>query len=102
MLTLYTPRAATVLSRKCCVDFSHPLTKKVMSHLRDGLGVTAPLLTNIVPLIAVWNPLPGVEVPPLSIARDPETSAFSNNNVLFGELSQTEIYPVQNWSLEMP
>ena len=48
--------AATVLSRDRCADFGRPLTKKVMSHSRDGPGVTAPLQTNIVPLTVVWNP----------------------------------------------
>ena len=35
-----------------------------MSHSRDGPSVMAPLQTNIVPLIGVWNPLPSV-TPPL-------------------------------------
>ena len=39
-------RAATVLSRKCCADLSHPSTKKVMSYSRDGPSVTAPLPKN--------------------------------------------------------
>ena len=37
---LCTLRAATVLSRSCCTDFGHPLTKP----------------TNTVPLTGVWNP----------------------------------------------
>ena len=35
---LCTLRAATVLSRDCRVGFGRPLTKKVMSHSRDGPG----------------------------------------------------------------
>ena len=35
-VTLCTLRAATVLSRDCPADFGRPLTKKVMSHSRDG------------------------------------------------------------------
>ena len=62
-VTLCTLRAATVLSRDCRADFGCPLTKKVMSHSRDGPGVTAPLETNIVPLMAVWNP-PPLPLPP--------------------------------------
>ena len=62
-VTLCALHAATVLSHKCCTNFGRPLTK-VMSHLRDGLGVTAPLLTNIVPLTAVLNPPPSVTPPP--------------------------------------
>ena len=63
-VTLCTLRAATVLSHDCRADFGRPLTKKVMSHLRDGPGVTAPSRTNIVPLTRVWNPPPSV-TPPL-------------------------------------
>ena len=48
-VTLCTLRAATVLSRNCCAEFGRPLTKKVMSHSRDGPGVTAPLPRNTVP-----------------------------------------------------
>ena len=62
-VTLCALRAATVLSRDCRADFGRPLTKKVMSHSRDGPGVTAPLRTNIVPLTGVWNTPPSV--PPL-------------------------------------
>ena len=40
----------------CCADFGRPLTKKVMSHSRDGTGITAPLQKEIVPPTAVWNP----------------------------------------------
>ena len=57
-VTLYTLRAATVLSRDCRADFGRPLTKRVMSHSRDGPRVTAPLRTNIVPRTG------GVESPP--------------------------------------
>ena len=64
-VTLCTLRAATVLSRDCRADFGRPLTKKVMSHLRDGPGVTAPSQTNIVPLTRVWNPPPPSVTPPL-------------------------------------
>ena len=59
-VTLCALRAATVLSRNCCADFGRLLAKKVMSHSRDGPGVTAPLRTNIVPLTAVWNSPPSV------------------------------------------
>ena len=55
-VTLCTLRAATVLPRDCRADFGRPLTKKVMSHSRDGPGVTAPLRTNIVPLLGVGSP----------------------------------------------
>ena len=50
-VTLCALCAATVLSRNCCTGFGCPLTKKVMSHSRDGPGATA----NTVPLTAVWN-----------------------------------------------
>ena len=40
-VTLCTLRAATVLSRDCRADFGRPLTKKVMSHSRDGHGAIA-------------------------------------------------------------
>ena len=43
-------------SRSCRAEFGRPLTKRVMSHSRDGPGVTAPSRTNIVPLTGVWNP----------------------------------------------
>ena len=46
-MTLCILRTATVLSRNCGADFGRPLTKKVISHSRDGLGVTAPLRTNM-------------------------------------------------------
>ena len=62
-VTLCTLRAATVLSRDCRADFGRPLIKKVMSHSRDGPGVTAPSRTNIVPLTGVWNPPPSVTPP---------------------------------------
>ena len=68
--TLCALRAATVMSRSRCADFGRPLTKKVMSHSRDGPGVTAPLRTNIVPLTAVWNRPPSVtplEKAPISV-----------------------------------
>ena len=51
-MTLCALHAATVMSRNCCADFGHPLTKKVMSHSRDGPSVTAPLQTDIVRLTA--------------------------------------------------
>ena len=63
-VALCTLRAATVLSRDCRADFGRSLTKQVMSHSRDGRGVTAPLRTNIVPLTGVWNP-PPLPLPPL-------------------------------------
>ena len=62
-VTLCALRAATVLSRNCCADFGRPLAKKVMSHSRDGPGVTEPSRTNIIPLTAVWSPLPSVTSP---------------------------------------
>ena len=55
-VTLCTLRAATVLSRDCRADFGRPSTKKVMSHSRDGPGVTAPSRTNIVPHRGVESP----------------------------------------------
>ena len=67
-MTLCTLRATTLLSRDCRADFGRPLTKVVMSHLRDGPGVTAPSRTNIVPLTGVWNPPPSV-TPPLKSPR---------------------------------
>ena len=68
-VTLCSLRAAAVLSRNCCADFARPLAKKVMSHSRDGPGVTAPSQTNIIPLTAVWNPPPSV-TPPLKSSRE--------------------------------
>ena len=68
-MTLCTLRAATVLSRDCRADFGRPLTKKVMSHSRDGPGVTTPSRTNMVPLTGVWNPPPSV-TPPLKSPRN--------------------------------
>ena len=62
-VTLCTLRAATVLSRHCRADFGRRLIKKVMSHSRDGPGVTTPLLTNTVPLTGVWHPPPSVTNP---------------------------------------
>ena len=62
-VTLCTLRAATVLSRDCRTDFGRPLTKKVMSHSRDGPGVTAPSRTNIVPLTGCG--IPPLPLPPL-------------------------------------
>ena len=64
-VTLCTLRAATVLSRDCRADFGRPLTKKVVSHSRDGPGVRAPLRTNIVPLTRVWNTPPPLPLTPL-------------------------------------
>ena len=66
-VTVCTLRAATVLPRNCCAEFGRPLAKKVMSHSRDGPGVTAPLLRNIVPLTRVWNP--PFRYPPLKRPR---------------------------------
>ena len=67
-MTLCTLRAATVLSRDCRADFGRPLRKKVMSHSRDGPGVTAPLRTNIVTLTGVWK-TPRSVTPPLKSPR---------------------------------
>ena len=63
---------ATVLSHDCCADFGRPLAKQVMSHSRDGPGVTAPSRTNIVPLTAVWNP-PPLPIPPFKTPRSART-----------------------------
>ena len=65
-VTLCTLRAATVLSRDCRADFGRPLRKKVISHSRDGPGVTAPLRTNVVPLTGVSSPFRN---PPLKSPR---------------------------------
>ena len=62
-VTLCTLRAATVLSHDFRADFGRPLTKKVMSHSRDGPEVTAPLRANIVRLTRVWNPPPSFSPP---------------------------------------
>ena len=59
-VTLCTLRAGAALSRDCCTDFGRPLTKRVMSRLRDGPGVTAPPQTNIVPPTRARNPPPSV------------------------------------------
>ena len=67
-VTLCTLRTATVLSHDCRADFGRPLTKKVMSHSRDGPGVTAPLRTNIVPLTGVW--IPPLPLPPFRKVPD--------------------------------
>ena len=75
-VTLCTLRAATVLSHNCRADFGRRLTKKVMSHLRDGPGVTAPLRTNIVPLTEVWNPALSVTPPPLKSPRQNPPNIF--------------------------
>ena len=90
-MTLCTLRAATVLSRDCRADFGRRLTKKVMSHSRDGPGVTAPSRTNIVPLTGVWNPplpLPPLKTSPMFFRRltqnngdgEPEHGLFSATN----------------------
>ena len=63
-VTLCTLRAATVPSRDCRADCGRPLTKKVLSHSRDGPGATAPLRTHIVPLTAVGDPPPPLPLPP--------------------------------------
>ena len=77
-VTLCILRAATVLSRNCCTDSGLPLTRKVMSHSRDGPGVTTPLLQNIVPLTGVWNPNPPPSVtPPL---KNPRSSWWWTRN----------------------
>ena len=52
-VTLCALRAATVPSRNCRAGFGRPLTTQAMLHLRDGPGVTAPLRTNIAPLMEV-------------------------------------------------
>ena len=53
------PKKKLVLITKKRLGIAHlTLTKKVMSHSRDGPGVTAPLQTNIVPLTRL-------EIPPL-------------------------------------
>ena len=54
-VTLCTLRAATVLSRDCRADFGRPSAKKVMSHSRDGPGVTAASRTNIVPFVRIHS-----------------------------------------------
>ena len=76
---LCTLRTATVLSRDCHADFGRPLTKKVMAHSRDGPGVTAPLLTNIVPLTRVWNP--PLPLPPLKKSPMVSESERQNNDL---------------------
>ena len=65
-VTLCTLRPATVLSRDCRADFGRPLTQNVMSHSRDGPGVTAPLRTETVPLTGMWNP--PLPLPPLKVS----------------------------------
>ena len=55
--------ATTVLSRDCRADFGRPLTKKVMSHLRDGPGVTCGQILYLSP--GGWNPPPQPLPPPL-------------------------------------
>ena len=65
-----------------------------MSHLRDGLGVTAPLWTNIIPLTAVWNlplPLPPPKKKNVSgkvpgkFLKDPPEWRIAINSVGLGE-----------------
>ena len=78
-MTLCAVRAATVLSRNCCAEFGRPLTKKVISHSRDGPGVTAPLRTNIVLLTGVWNPPPSVTPLKKSPKEGPEAALTQHN-----------------------
>ena len=87
-MTLCTLHAATVLSRDCRADFGRPLAKKVMSHSRDGPGVTAPSRTNIVPLTAVWNPPPSYTLPPPPL-KVPDLSRFCFALVLMGFRQET-------------
>ena len=75
-VTLCTLRAATVLSRDCRAHFGRRLTKKVMSHSRDGPGVTAPSRTNIAPLTGVWNQVGGQSRVDLSFCVVPCFAAF--------------------------
>ena len=53
-----------------------PLAKKVMSHSRDCPDVAAPSWTNIVPLMAVWNPLP-FRYPSLKVPDPASSSKFA-------------------------
>ena len=76
-VTLCTLRAATVLSRDCLPQIWSSFNSKVMSHSRDGPGVTAPLRTNIVPLTGVWNPPPSIP-PPLKKSPTFHLSTFSS------------------------
>ena len=94
MVTLCTLRAATVLSRDCRADFGRPLTKKVMSHSRDGPGVTAPSRTNIVPLTGVWNP--PLSVNPLkvpeNISPERENHPFNGKFTYFSQICLTRCF----------
>ena len=105
-VTLCTLRAATVLSRDCRADFGRPLTKKVMSHSRDGPGVTAPLRTNIVPLTRVWNttlPLPPLKksltLLPCSQARNQRKQERRNNKEDEGQSWQVLVFLGGNFFL---
>ena len=94
-MTLCTLRVTTVLSRDCRADFGRPLTKKVMSHSRDGPGVTAPSRTNIVPLTRVWNTSPSVTPPPLKSPRN-----FDTARELFpGFAAAQNVIPGKSWAL---
>ena len=105
-VTLCTLRTATVLSRDCRADFGRPLTKKVMSHSRDGPGVTAPSRTNIVPLTGVWNP-PPFRYPPLKSPRQKskgwrvKVSNSRNSGAFSEQLSELHSQPTRsdsrNW-----
>ena len=87
-MTLCNLRAATVLSRDCRADFGRPLTKKVMSHSRDGPGITAPSRTNIVPLTGVSNPPPpSVTPPPLKSPRQVWVRFGSVSGPVLGSVS---------------
>ena len=72
-VALCTLRAATVLSRDCRADFGRPITKVVMSHLRDGPGVTAPLQRTL-------YLSPGCGIPPLRLPPPPLKSRRPNRN----------------------
>ena len=79
-VTLCTLRAATVRSRACRADFGRPLTKNVMSHSRDGPGVTAPLRTNLYLSPArVWNP--PLPLPPLTKSPNRRDSLAFNDGI---------------------
>ena len=68
-VTLCTQRAATVLSRDCRVDFGRPLTKKVMSHSRDGPGARHPCAQTLYLSPGCGIPPPPFRYPPLKSPR---------------------------------